>query len=120
MSHRIRLRAIPALIAAYALALQVALLALACPLANGPAFAAPPICSHANSGGPAPAPSLPCCDGLGACLAGCCAAPALHASGAAVISRPGSSQAIPVLLSLARPYYPRALAAHRSRAPPLG
>jgi len=118
MNYRLRLRAIPALIAAYALALQVVLLAFACPLAGGSAIAAQPICSHA--GGSVPTPIPPCCDGLGACLAGCCAAPALQASGTAILSVRESARPFFILLDLARSYYPSAFAAHRARAPPVG
>lgn len=120
MSMRPSARAALALVTAYALALQVVLLAVACPLAGGAAFAAQPICSHLGAGGSVPAPAGHCCGCLGACLAGCCAAPAPQPPGVGVLYRPGTARTIAVALDRGPLVRSSVTGAHRSRAPPLG
>jgi hypothetical protein len=112
-------RAVLALVTAYALALQVVLLAVACPLPGGAAFAATPICSHSGAGGSVPAPPGQCCGCLGACLAGCGAAPASQRPSVAVRSTPGTAGAIAVALDPGPLARSSVTGAHRSRAPPL-
>jgi len=120
MSCGNRLRAVLALVTAYAVALEVVLLAVAGPLAGDAAFAAQPICSHLGAAGSAPAPAGPYCDCLGACLAGCCTAPSPPPPAVAVIHKLGTARTISVALALAPLLRSSAAAAHRSRAPPLG
>lgn len=113
-------RPVLALLSAYALALQVVLLAIGGPVSGDVAVAAQPICSHFGTGGPAPIPAGCCPDCLAACLAGCCAAPSPQPPAEAVIYTPGTGQPITVALELTRPFRSSAFVAHRSRAPPLG
>jgi hypothetical protein len=113
-------RALLALIAAYAVALQAVLLAVGGPAFGATQFAAVPICSPFGSTVPGHAPPRHGHDCLLAtCVAGCCwASHAAPSPDLAVIHAPdlarasaAAADAAPILrLSLTR--------AHRSRAPP--
>jgi hypothetical protein len=118
MSLRRYFRAAVALIAAYAVALQMILLVLTIPIAGTAAFAGQPTCLN-GAVGSGSAPNAPAHDCLGVCLTGCCC-------GATVLSAPGPTvadvpeRALPVAVALA-PVSTTLLsvtAAHRSRAPP--
>jgi len=118
MSWRRNARAVLALVAAYAVALQATLLGFGGALQAG--SAASPICAGSIAGGDQPAPSAPCCDCLAACLIGCGVASAISPPQTAVVYAPQPLQrlaATGVLRSTALPY---ANGAHRSRAPPAG
>jgi len=113
-------RAVLAIVAAYAVALQTILVAFATPLAGVGAFAAAPICTSSIAGNGQPAPSGSCCDCLATCLTGCAAAAGAAAAQAAVIYAPlplhrldGAVAPGPVASSGSN-------GAHRSRAPPIG
>jgi hypothetical protein len=118
MTTRSCSRAIVALVAAYALALQAILLAFGALPAGAGEFAAVPICSSLGTGHPAPAGHAPDC--LGACLTGCCGgvpllpAPAMLTADASI-----PMPAVAAMAETAPPSYLRPARAHRSRAPPL-
>jgi hypothetical protein len=120
MSIRRNVRATVALIAAYAVALQTILLVFAGAVpAGATSLAAMPICSGAGSTGPAsPGHSQDC---LTACLTGCCCgAAAMPLPGAAVAYVPESAQAVTAAVAVVPATRSGTMAAHRSRAPPLG
>jgi hypothetical protein len=118
MSMRHHARALVALTAAYAVALQAILLAVGGPAAGAAQFAALPICSTLGAGHGAPAGHGNDC--RGACLAGCChGATVLPGPEPAIVRAPMPQQSIiarivppPLLLR-------SATGAHRCRAPPL-
>jgi hypothetical protein len=117
MSFASRLRAVLALATAYAVALQVILLAIAGPLGTGAALAGAPICSHFGAGGSAPAGPAGGC--IGTCFGCCCGPPVCPTFAPAMTFAPALAQTI----AIARMATPRLLVsaahAHRSRAPPL-
>jgi hypothetical protein len=115
-----KMRAIVALLAAYALVLQTTLLAIGGPLAGSAGIAPGSLCSRL---GGAPAHSAPggnehgC---LAACTACCCGASVVPASAPAPAFRWSPPQRIAVKIAIGFGI-PRPVAcAHRSRAPPLG
>src|ERR1700688_730044 len=126
MHLRHHARALVALAAAYAVALQAILLAVGAPIAGAGEFTALPICSTLGSvlgsalGAGHSAPADRGHDCLGACLAGCCCGAAVGAALA-----PSLSSAPAPLPTLAAPFETtpvllcNATGAHRSRAPPL-
>ncbi len=115
-------RAVVALLAAYAVALQTLLLAVGAPVAGVSeltgVFDTLPICSILGGGRSPPADHEHDC--VGACLAGCCGSASLasHSVAAVIVVPPpvpfatAAFGAIPIL-----PF--RVADAHRSRAPPL-
>lgn len=117
MRLRIYARAIVALAAAYALALQAVLLAFGDPVAGAMRVAALPICASLGAGHSAPAGHGNDC--LVACLAGCCCgAPVMPVPGAAASYAPQQGETLAAVLATT-PILPfGATAAHRSRAPP--
>jgi hypothetical protein len=120
MSIRRHVRATVALIAAYAVALQIILLVFAGAVPAGAAsLAAMPICSGAGSTGPAsPGHSQDC---LTACLTGCCCgAAAIPLPGATVAHVPEPARIVVAAVEAAPATRSGVTAAHRSRAPPLG
>jgi hypothetical protein len=124
MTTQYQARAVVALAAAYALALQAILLAVAVPLgAQTAGFGGLPICSGLDSGyrytatNSAPRRHTGSCPG--GCLGCCCSPPACHLPGPVTTYAPVSS---PMGLAAARAMQPIPIgqfAAHRSRAPPL-
>jgi hypothetical protein len=123
MSLRHDMRALVALAAAYALALQAILLAAGAPLgARGAEFGGQPICSGLGSGHPAgsgPAPFGHTGDCPGTCLGCCCGPATCHLTGPAMIQDPAPAQTVTLALIAPPPVRVGMLAAHRSRAPPL-
>jgi hypothetical protein len=115
-------RAVVALLAAYAVALQTLLLAVGVPVAGVSEFAGVfdtlPICSNAAGGHSLPADHDHDCPG--ACLSGCCgSAPLAPSSTAFIVVPPTEPFATAAFGSI--PILPlRVAGAHRSRAPPLG
>jgi len=123
MSLRHDMRALVALAAAYALALQAILLAVSAPLgAWGAEFGGLPICSGLGSGHPAGSGSAPLGhtgDCPGTCLGCCCGPATCHLPGPAMTHGPAPAQIVTVTLIARPPVRVGMLAAHRSRAPPL-
>ncbi len=117
MSIRRYARAAVALIAAYAVALQMILLALVGPMSTTH-FAAQPICSTfgAATGSVPPGHSQDC---LAACLTGCCCgATVVPVPGATVAYAPETALTVIAAIEAATAMRPGMTAAHRSRAPP--
>ena len=111
-------RAVVALAAAYAVALQAILLAVGNPVAGAAEFAAVPICSSLGAGHSKPGGHSQDC--LGACLTGCCSGnPFCPAPGPALAYPPAPLQAIAVMPEAVSLSHVNATRAHRSRAPPL-
>jgi len=108
-----------ALLAAYAIALQSLLFGVVGPLPGLEQISAAPICSHSGSGGTDPAAPGHSHDCLAACLAGCCAAPALPAAGSGVVHAPIAIRTAALAPEREPPARAGATGAHRSRAPPL-
>jgi hypothetical protein len=120
MSIRRYARAAVALIAAYAVALQMILLALVGPMGGATQFAAQPICSTFGTAGTGSVPAGHSQDCLAACLAGCCCgATAVPVPGATVAYVPEPAQIVMAVIESATAMRPGITAAHRSRAPPL-
>ncbi len=116
------MRMIVALLTAYAVALQVLLLAITAPVAGTMEFtgdrAALPICS--SVGGRHSTPVNHDHDCLGACLAGCCgSAPAAPHAATVILAPPPAEQAVTLALQSITILPSRATGAHRSRAPPI-
>jgi hypothetical protein len=121
-------RAIVALAAAYAVALQAMLLAMdggpmagtmAGPMAGIGGFAA--LCSSAQGAKPHSVPAQGGHGGMTGCLGCCCCAPVAPAAGTAVIpSQRATVHRIPVNFAVAPAQSLRVASAHRARAPPLG
>jgi hypothetical protein len=111
-------RALVALAAAYAVALQAILLAIGGPAAGAAQFVAPPICSTLGAGHDAPAGhGNDCC---WACLGGCwCGASVLPDHDAPIARAPAPQQAIVASIEPPLLLLHGATGAHRSRAPPL-
>jgi hypothetical protein len=121
MSIRRYARAAMALIAAYAVALQMILLALVGPMAGATQFAAQPICSAIGTAGTGSVPAGHSQDCLAACLTGCCCgATAVPVPGTNVAYTPEPAQTVTATIETAVTMRPGIDAAHRSRAPPLG
>jgi|SRR5579863_1348031 len=118
MSLASRLRAVLALAAAYAVALQVILLAVTGPLATGATFAVRPICSHFGAGGSS-APAGQADGRVGACFGCCCGPPIGPTSAPAMTCTPAPAQTVAVARVTAPRLIAAAARAHRSRAPPL-
>jgi hypothetical protein len=124
MSLRRKTRAIVAVAAAYAVALQATFLALG-GLAAGPmdpraSFGASSLCLSSRSATPHPAPGGHEHDCSAICAACCCSAPVASASAPAIAYEKvpaGLIAAAGVIVPTWRFYADRA---HRSRAPPLG
>lgn len=110
-------RAIMALTAAYAFALQATLLAIGGPFAGSADFAARPFCSPANSAKEHPAPAGHGYDCLAACLACCCGAPLATA---AIGYKRGPARKIAAVADAIPTWRLRVARAYRSRGPPLG
>jgi hypothetical protein len=116
-----------ALLAAYAVALQSLLFGVVGPLAGLEQISAASICSHSAAGGTDPAapghahPAAPGHghDCLAACLAGCCAAPAVPVAGFGVVHAPVATRTAALAPQRTPPARAGATGAHRSRAPPL-
>ena len=119
MSIRRYARAAVALIAAYAVALQMILLALVGPMSTTH-FAAQPICSTFGAAGTGSVPPGHAQDCLSACLTGCCCgATDVPVPGATVAYAPEPTQTVIAVIEAAIAMRPGMTAAHRSRAPPL-
>jgi hypothetical protein len=119
MSMRRHIRAAVALIAAYAVALQMILLALVGPLSTAH-LAAQPICSSFGTAGTGSVPPGHSQDCLAACLTGCCCgATAVPVPGATVAYAPEPAQTVTAAIEAAIAMRPGTAAANRSRAPPL-
>jgi hypothetical protein len=119
MNMRHRARAVVALAAAYAVALQAILLAIGGPAAGAGQLAAVPICSSLGAGHSAPAGHGQARDCLGACLAACCCGtPVLPGSGAAMSYAPAPQQTVAAAIEATPLSVPGTTRAHRSRAPP--
>jgi hypothetical protein len=120
MSIRRYVRATVALIAAYGVALQMILLALAGPMGGATQFAAQPICSTIGAAGTGSVPPGHGQDCLAACLTGCCCgATAVPAPATTTAYAPESAQTVRAAIEAATATKPGITAAHRSRAPPL-
>jgi hypothetical protein len=120
MNTRRHIRAAVALIAAYAVALQMILLALAGPMGGTTQFAAQPICSAIGTAGTGSVPPGHSQDCLAACLTGCCGgATAVPVPGATIAYAPEPAQTVSAAIEAATTMGPGITAAHRSRAPPL-
>jgi hypothetical protein len=122
MSALRKTRAIVALAAAYAVAVQAILLAVGVPIGGTTDFAASSLCSAAQAGVPHPAPGGKDHDCPAACAACCCGAPVVAPSAAAAVVSyaqvvAGSIADVPANTATPRFSLDRA---HRSRAPPLG
>jgi|GEM_PF-6113497 len=117
MSFGRRLNAVLALAAAYAVAVQVVLVAVAGPLATGVAFAGQPLCSHFGAGG-----STPPAGHAGVCIGvcfGCCCGPSICPTPTPEMTyAPVPAQAIALARVVAPHVVVRILDAHRCRAPP--
>jgi hypothetical protein len=119
MSIRRYARAAVALIAAYAVALQMILLALIGPM-GATQFAAQPVCSTFGTAGTGSVPPGHAQDCLAACLTGfCCGATAVPVPGATVAYAPETAQTVTAAIDAATAMRSGVTAAHRSRAPPL-
>ncbi len=122
MRTRYYARAVVALVAAYAVALQAILLVLGGPIAGAGDFAAQPICSAFGAAGTGSAPVGHEHDCLAACLIGCCCgATAAPAPGAILVYALKPARTVGAAGEAATPTLRlSATGAHRSRAPPLG
>jgi hypothetical protein len=124
MSLRRKMRAIVALVAAYAVALQGAFLAIGGPIAGptnlGASFAASSLCLSSRLGGEHPGPGGPEHDCSAACAACCCSAPAATAPAAVTAYEMVPAGLIGATIVIAPTWRFDAGRAHRSRAPPLG
>lgn len=118
MNMRHHVRALVALAAAYALALQAILLAVGGPIsARAGEIGALPICSSLTAGHPAPLEHTGGCPGT--CLGCCCGPPLCPIPGPAMTYVPAPAHTIAVA-SVAAPVLVVAIPDdHRSRAPPL-
>jgi hypothetical protein len=120
MSMRRHIRAAVALFAAYAVALQMILLALIGPMGGATQFAAQPICSSFGTAGTGSVPTGHSQDCLAACLTGCCCGvTAVPVPGATVAYAPEPAQTVTAVIEATAAMRPGMTAAHRSRAPPL-
>lgn len=123
MTRRHDIRALVALAAAYALALQAILLGVGAPLgAQGAEFSGLPICSGLGSGhlaGSGSAPLGHAGDCPGACLGCCCGPPTYQFPGSAMTYAPAPAQIVIVAFATTPPFRVGMPGAHRSRAPPL-
>jgi hypothetical protein len=120
MNTRRHVRAAVALITAYAVALQMILLALVGPMGGTTQFTAQPICSTIGAAGTGSVPPGHSQDCLTACLTGCsCGAAAVPVPGTAVAYVPEPAQIVIAAIEAAATSRPGMTAAHRSRAPPL-
>jgi hypothetical protein len=119
MSIRRYVRAAVALIAAYAVALQMILLALVGPM-GATQSAVQPVCSAFGAAGTGSVPPGHAQDCLAACLTGCCCgAIAVPVPGATFAYAPEPAQTVIAAIEAATAMRPGMTAAHRSRAPPL-
>jgi hypothetical protein len=119
MSFRRYARAAVALIAAYAVALQMILLALVGPM-GATQSAVQPVCSAFGAAGTGSVPPGHAQDCLAACLTGCCCgAIAVPVPGATFAYAPEPAQTVIAAIEAATAMRPGMTAAHRSRAPPL-
>jgi hypothetical protein len=120
MSIRRYARAAVALIAAYAVALQMILLALVGPMSTTH-FAVQPVCSAFGAAGTGSVPPGHSQDCLAACLTGCCCgAITVPVPGATFAYAPEPAQTVTAAIEAGTATRPGMTAAHRSRAPPLG
>ncbi len=118
MNMRNYARALVALAAAYAVALQMLLLAIGGPAAGATEFAALPICASLGAGHSAPADHGRDC--LGTCLACCCGgAPVAPAPAMGVRYVPVPGQFVAGIAEAIAPSPFSVTAANRSRAPPV-
>lgn len=114
------MRAIVALVAAYAVALQAMALAVGGPIGGVAGFAAHPICAPANTSGSPAAPAGHRDDCLAGCLACCCGA-AAPAPVAPFVPTPMPARKVAAAIEVApATLHLRVSRAHRSRAPPFG
>jgi len=124
MSLRRKTRAIVALVAAYAVALQATFLVVGGPVAGptnlGASFGASSLCLSSRPGGEHPAPSGHEHDCSAACAACCCSAPAAPASAAATAYEKVPAGLIGAAVVIVPTWRFNSGRAHRSRAPPLG
>lgn len=118
MNMRHHARALVALAAAYAVALQAILLAVGGPIiARGGEFGALPICSSLGAGHAAPLGHTGGCPGT--CFGCCCGPPVCHFPAPAMTYAPAPAQTVAVARVATRRLLVGAARAHRSRAPPL-
>src|SRR3984957_19979621 len=122
MSLRHHARTGIALAAAYAVALQAILLAVAAPAAGAAGISPIPLCAGASTGHSAPAghPGNSGQDCLDACLTGCCGAvPVCPGPAGAIIYEPARAPHLAPALAKSPHMAVRVGNAHRSRAPPI-
>ena len=120
MTLRRSARALVALLAAYAVALQTMVLVAGGPAAGMLALSALPICSPLDAGRSDPAPVGHSHDCLAACLAGCSGNPHPLPPAVAAVYGPQPVRMIAVPVDATVPLRFGATGAHRSRAPPVG
>jgi hypothetical protein len=120
MTLRRYARALVALLAAYAVALQIIVLAAGSPAAGVAGLSSLPICSPLGAGNSDPAPAGHGHDCLAACLVGCSGNPhLLPPPAAAVIYGPQPARMIAASVDATVPLRFGPTGAHRSRAPPV-
>jgi hypothetical protein len=114
-------RAVVAVVAAYAVALQTILLVFGGSIASADGLSRQTICSHYGGDTNGRAPAGHGRDCLADCLTGCsCGAVAVPVRAVALLYAPELLQRVAALGPAKPAIWPSAIRAHRSRAPPFG